>query len=231
MMLRDCMLYAGIRSSRKFARLSWFQRDFFYGLLNVAWPAGRFESDVGLLQAALYAPLLSKVSKRDVQVALAECHRIGLVKLWTDEGGRGWGEVVNYRQHGLKKRQQTTSAPSPGGSDPPDDQTGDLFAAIERIERKKEIPPDPPAERGDDELSSHVRKKRMPRTAARQHALKRALQAESSELRTELDDLLRPGGISYPVEPKPGTPRAERAAAVRARLAALKREIGELSEP
>lgn len=125
MILRDCMLYAGIRTSRKFARLSWFQRDFFYGLLHAAWPAGRFETDVEVLRAALYGPLLKKVPPRDVQEALAECYRIGLVKLWTDDNGRGWGEVINYRQHGLRKRKPSADAdppPDPGlfTTPPPD---------------------------------------------------------------------------------------------------------------
>lgn len=132
MILRDCMLYAGIRSSRRFAQLSWFQRDFFYGLLHAAWPAGRFEADVGLLRAALYGPLLSRVSQRDVQEALAECHRVGLVKLETGEDGRGWGEVVNYRQHGLKKRKQQPDAEPDGQPlDPPGLLAGMLPIQIE----------------------------------------------------------------------------------------------------
>lgn len=112
MTMRDCMLYAGIRGSRKFARLTWFQRDFFYGLLHAAWPAGRFESDVELLRAALYAPLLTKVSKRDVVQALAACREAGLLKLQTDESGRGWGEVVNYRQTGLRKGKKAEAVAS-----------------------------------------------------------------------------------------------------------------------
>lgn len=123
MTLRDCMLYAGIRTSQRFARLSWFERDFFYGLLHAAWPAGRFESDVEILRAALYGPLLSKVSKRDVQNALVQCHEVGLIKLWTDDSGRGWGEVTKYRQTGLRKRKSSDDA-DPPPIPPPDDGPG-----------------------------------------------------------------------------------------------------------
>lgn len=140
MTLRDCMLYAGIRTSRRFAGLTWFQRDFFYGLLHAAWPAGRFEADVGVLRAALYAPMLLKVSPRDVQDALVKCRELGLVKLWTDDSGRGWGEVVNYRQHGLKKRKRSDEEPPP--EPPPADDGPELFPKAgpppDQIEGKKE---------------------------------------------------------------------------------------------
>lgn len=108
--MRDCLLYAGIRGSARFAKLSWFQRDFFYGLLNAADPMGRFEANVDVLRAVLYAPVLSKVSKRDVQGALAACQQAELVKLWTKDG-RGYGEVVNYRQRGLKMRRSEIPPP------------------------------------------------------------------------------------------------------------------------
>lgn len=135
MTMHDCMLYAGIRSSRKFARLTWFQRDFFYGLLHAAWPAGRFESDVEVLRAAVYAPLLPKVTKRDVQDALVKCHEVGLVKLWTDDSGRGWGEVTNYRQTGLRKRKPADDGSPP--LPPAPESEPDLFRPAEK-EGKKE---------------------------------------------------------------------------------------------
>lgn len=147
MNLSDRMVYAGIRTSRRFAQLGWMQRDFFYGLLNVADALGRFEADVEVLRAALYAPILSKVSKRDVQGALVACQRAGLVKLWTGVDGRGYGEVVNYRQTGLRNRKSDIpppDAPDAGAlpglmeatADPPDPPTPPAFAR--RAKRRKE---------------------------------------------------------------------------------------------
>ncbi len=105
MIVRDCMVYCGIQTSRRFARLTWFQRDFFRGLLHVCDDYGRFEADVGMLRTVLYAPALEKVSERDVKEALLRCadDSLGLVKLYTRRG-RGYGKVINYRQNSLKNR-------------------------------------------------------------------------------------------------------------------------------
>lgn len=134
-MLNDRMVYAGIRTSRRFARLSWFHRDFFYGLLNAADECGRFENDADVLRAALYAPLLSRVSKRDVQGAVIACHQAGLVKLWTGVDGRGYGEVVNYRQTGLKRRR--SNIPPPQGAPPEPGLFGDGTDEEKEEKRRK----------------------------------------------------------------------------------------------
>lgn len=138
MTLRDCMVYAGIQTSRSVAKLNWFQRDFFRGVLHACDDYGRFEADAGLLRTVLYAPMLDKVTERDVKGALLRCAEasVGLIKLYTVRD-RGYGKVVNYRQTNLKRRRALY--PDEDDADDPD-----LFstappgdAPIQR-ERKKE---------------------------------------------------------------------------------------------
>lgn len=115
MNLNDRMIRGSIRTSRRFALLTWRERDFFYGILSIGDPMGRFENDPAELRAALYAPMLHRVSENDVKELLARCHALGLIRLYTD-GERGLGEVLNYGQNGLKKR----TSKIPGfAADPP----------------------------------------------------------------------------------------------------------------
>jgi hypothetical protein len=111
-MLRKCIVYPEIRTSERLAKLSWMQRDFFYGLLSLADPKGRFEAEVCELRTALFAPMLSRVSERDVESSLAACQKNGLVKLWTTDGRR-YGEVSGYKT-ALKLRTSKLPAPPDG---------------------------------------------------------------------------------------------------------------------
>ena len=85
MNLHVCHLHPVIRTSERFARLTWFERDLFYGLLNAAELNGHFENRPGLIRAAIYAPMLSKVTERDVERALQRLHSAELVKLYVGE--------------------------------------------------------------------------------------------------------------------------------------------------
>jgi hypothetical protein len=151
MMLRDRMVYGGIRTSKKVGALSWFERDLFSGLIHVADDFGRFEADADMLRAVLYAPCLSKVSGRDVGKALVRLHQAGLVKLYTHEA-RGYGKVINFRQTLQKRR-----ALYPDEDGPPAEP--ELFAdapdVSEKKERKKEggKAPEAPAPLAPDLLS------------------------------------------------------------------------------
>jgi hypothetical protein len=99
MTLHSCIVRPGIRTSAKVARLSWFHRDFFHGLLAVGQgDEGWFEANETLLRAALYAPCLGKVSERDLRDGLRKLQEVGVIKLWTGRNGRGYGLIVNYRQ-------------------------------------------------------------------------------------------------------------------------------------
>lgn len=111
MNLRDRMLYGAIRRSERFARLTFFQRDLFYGLLNVCDDYGRFDADPKGLRVALYGPCLSKVSWKDIQLALVPLHEQGLVRLYTGNDGRGYGEIRKFRQR-LMRRNAEHPAPS-----------------------------------------------------------------------------------------------------------------------
>lgn len=197
MILRAVIVYPELRGSAKFARLSWFHRDFFYGLLGVADPKGRFEADIDLLRAALYAPILSKVSKRDVQDALAECHRVGLVELWVAADGRGCGEVVKWRTN-LKKIESRLPA-RPGAppepelfsvADPP------LLSRDEQKEGRK--PPQPPAAAGGADVSDVSGRTARRRSPERQ---RREATTDLASIEAELESILRPGGCAYNVTP------------------------------
>lgn len=198
MMLRDRMVYAGIQNSKKMARLSWFQRDFFRGLLHVADDYGRFEADVEMLRTVLYVRQLSKVTMRDVQDALLRCAaaEVGLVKLYTVEG-RGYGKVVNFRQTLQKRR---ALYPDEGNALP----EPDLFGAGPEPppERRKEgKAPQPPAEAGGSIFPSP-----LPEAArfARRRSPERTLKAAQDELAAveqRMTEILYPGGCAHKVTP------------------------------
>lgn len=98
MNLHKCIVHPGIRTSERFARLNWFQRDLFYGLLSAAHKGGWFENNAAALRAALFAPCLGKVSERDLKDGLLKLREVELIKLWTGRNGRAYGAIINYRQ-------------------------------------------------------------------------------------------------------------------------------------
>lgn len=207
MMLRDRMVYGGIQTSRRMARLTWMQRDFFRGLLHVADDYGRFEADAEMLRAVLYGPMLSKVSVRDVQEALMRCaaSEIGLVKLYTVEG-RGYGKVYNFRQTLMKRR---ALYPDEDGAA----QEPELFPAgapePPPPERKKEgKSPQPPAAAGGS-ITSSFSPEPGPSSApavryTRRRSPERTLAAsrdELEEVEKEMTEILYPGGCAHKVAP------------------------------
>lgn len=103
MILRDCLVRAGIVTSDRVCRMPPHVQLFFRNLLHVCDGAGRFEARAAILRAVLYAPSLHKVSERDVQGWLTQCHEAGLIKLYT-VGGAGYGKVPNYGQRDTKRR-------------------------------------------------------------------------------------------------------------------------------
>lgn len=137
MILRDCMVYGGIQTSRRVARLNWFQQVFFRSVFHVCDDYGRFEADAGMLRTVLFAPQLGKVPERDVKDALLRCAEqdVGLVKLYAVRG-RGYGKVVNYRQDGLRKRRALY--PGEDDQDEPDLFTSSPPSTADPPSRKKE---------------------------------------------------------------------------------------------
>ncbi len=199
MTLRDRMVYAGIRTSRRFARLSWFERDLFQGILHVADDYGRFEVDVGMLRTVLYGPSLHKVSERDLQGALLRFGEvgIGLVKFYA-VAGRGYGKVLNFRQTGLTKRRGWY--PDEEGVVPEPEL---VFTASEG--KKEGESPQPPAAAGGRNPSEFseaaelpaVRQRRPSRRLPKLADLHEELDAISEEMR----GIMRPGGCAYNVAP------------------------------
>jgi hypothetical protein len=134
MNLHKCILLPGIRTSERFGRLNWLQRDLFYGLLAVANKGGWFENNAANLRAALYAPCLGKLDQRDLKHGLLKLQEVGLIKLWVGRNGRAYGAIINYRQ------KYEYGEELPADAHPPDDE---LRLAIEEPPDRA-IPPDPP---------------------------------------------------------------------------------------
>jgi hypothetical protein len=200
MTLRDRMVYAGIQTSRRMARLSWFERDVFRSLIHVADDYGRFEADPELLRSVLYGPCLAKVSVRDVQGALMRLAQtdIGLVKLYTVRG-RGYGKVNNFRQTLQKRR---ALYPQDEDDPPPADLFTEVASSFFSAEGKKEekSPQSPPA----GGLPSNLSGLEKPKTR-RRRSPERALAASRDELvqvEREMEEILRPGGVAYNIQPE-----------------------------
>jgi hypothetical protein len=203
MILRDRMVYGGIQNSRRMAKLSWFQREFFRGLLHAADDYGRFEADAELLRSVLFALDLSKVSKRDVQEALLRCAapEVGLVKLYTVKG-QGYGKVINFRQT-LKKRRGLY--PDEEGDTPEPELFAEPATAAPVKERKKEekIPlyPPPAGDRNSFSWEGRTEATARPRRVRRLPSLDN-LKTELAEVEAEMTTILRPGGCAYNVQPE-----------------------------
>jgi hypothetical protein len=217
-MLRDYMLYAGIRTSRRFCRLSWFQRDLFVGLLHACDDYGRFEADAEKLWAVLYALDRARVSKRDVQEGLLRftAADIGLVRFYTVRGV-GYGKVHNFRQNGLKKRRALY--PDEDGSEP-ELFTGPPVETVSGRKERRKSPHSPPPAGGEDTPLTQTK----PRQPARFRRAVRldTLNDERERLEDEMRAILRPGGCAYAVEPT--QPEKQK------RLAALRQAHAELCE-
>lgn len=103
MKLRDRMIYAGIVMSDLKRRHQPHIREFYRDLLHVCDDCGRFEANVRDLRSVLFAPILNRVSERDVQGYLQALHVAGDIKLYTVRG-RGFGKVTKWRQLRLKRK-------------------------------------------------------------------------------------------------------------------------------
>jgi len=215
------MIRHAIRNSPRFARASWRERDFYYGLLTIADDLGRFDATPAILRAGLYAPMLQKVSERDVKEMLARCQALGLVKLYAI-GGQGYGQVMRYDQKMAKKQ---PLYPAPDDEPELDLGTPEPPRAPRLKERKKEIPPNPPPSGGPD-LPTF-----SPQTSRRTVSPRRELQAARAELESngeELRAILRPGGCAYNVTPT--GEKLERYNALLARRTTLEQRIEQLQK-
>lgn len=103
MKLRDRMIYAGVVMSDLKRRHPAHVREFYRDILHVCDDHGRFEANVRDLRAVLFAPILDRVSERDVQGYLQALHVAGDIKLYTVRG-RGFGKVTKWRQLRLRKK-------------------------------------------------------------------------------------------------------------------------------
>lgn len=233
MTLRDYMVYAGIRTSRRFCKLSWFHRDLFMGVLHACDDYGRFEADAEKLWSVLYALDRARVTMRDVQEGLRRmgAQEIGLVKYYTVRGV-GYGKVHNYRQTGLKKRRALY--PDEVGHEPELWEPPPVEVAPER---KKEFSPHSPPPAGGGEAlpdtEQAAKATALPVKPARFRRAERleTLHEERERIEEEMRAILRPGGCAYNIEPT-GEKRARfdalkaAHAEVLARVDRRRRELG-----
>lgn len=122
--LREVLVRPGIIDSERVCRLPLACQIFFRNLLHAADGAGIFPADADELKQAFYWRCPG-VTRPHIEAWLAQCHRAGLVNLYTN-GGKGWGEVINYgqRDHRRKRLYPTRSEDelnftAPPGADPP----------------------------------------------------------------------------------------------------------------
>lgn len=117
--LRKVLVHPGIIDSERVCALPIAAQLFFRNLLHCCDGAARFVADPAELRYALYqrAP---GVASSHVETWLVKCHQARLVKLYTRDG-KGYGEVLNYRQTNGK---QPVLYPAPPGEDGRDAELG-----------------------------------------------------------------------------------------------------------
>jgi hypothetical protein len=156
--LRDCLVRHGIVNSRRVCRLPIAVQLFFRNLLHTCDGAGRFLADADELRIALYQHALDRVSRSHVSRWMAECHTAELVKLYTGQDGRGYGEVLNYGQRDSKRRvlhpaREADQLNFVAPSEPAADSTGDppLVSSRTELNRRELKSPQPPPPAGERE--------------------------------------------------------------------------------
>lgn len=91
------MIRKAIRNSDAFCTLDWFARDVYIGLLLYADDYGLYDARPKILRAELYALMLDKVRESDLQRALENCERAGLVRFYSVDG-KPYLHVQKYGQ-------------------------------------------------------------------------------------------------------------------------------------
>lgn len=206
MILRPYILHPEWLGSDRVVGLRDHVKLFFLKIGNVTDGAGRFEADAAMLRAALYPKELHKVSERDVKGMMEQIHTAGLVRLYT-RAGKGFGEVTIYKQLDSKRKVRfpgpdagelnfAMEGPSPAEPGPPEVSP---VAARPRPEMKRNESPQSPPAGGLLQISpssERVLKKRSP-----ERVLATA-RDELGEVESALEEILRPGGCAYNVQPK-----------------------------
>lgn len=136
--LRKVLVHPGIVHSERVCALPVTVQLFFRNLLHCCDGAARFVADPAELRYALYqrAP---GVASSHVEAWLIRCHQARLVKLYTRDG-KGYGEVLNYRQTNGK---QPVLYPAPPEEDGREAELG--LGLPEAIASAEDSPDDEPA--------------------------------------------------------------------------------------
>lgn len=91
------MIRRALLDSERVNGLDWFSQVFFFRLLLVADDFGLYDGRVAFMRAQMYGMCLERVREADLQRALQECERAGLIRFY-EAGGKPYVMVLRYGQ-------------------------------------------------------------------------------------------------------------------------------------
>ena len=100
---RDVLVRHGILDSPRMCRQPLALQLFFRNLLFLGDKNARFSANADDIRLDLYRHALDRVKIHHIQDWLAECERLGLVKIYT-RSGKTYGQILNYGQRDDYKR-------------------------------------------------------------------------------------------------------------------------------
>lgn len=138
------------------------------------------------------------------------------------------GETAKHRASEAKRKAEQREQAGHRDKCPGNTGTNVPHHAGPEKRREDTTPHSPPAEQGGAGCLNGPEppKRRPPRTPRTVAGVQRAM----AELRTEIDEVLRPGGCAMPQEPPPESGDAQRLAVLRARLADHERLLATVSD-
>lgn len=109
------MIRRALVDSDRFNELGWMEQNFYFRLLLTADDYGLFDARLSVLRAQLYPVSGGRVREADLQRALAESERAGLIRLYEVEG-KVYGQVLRYGQRRLSRPRYPLPTEEHGGS-------------------------------------------------------------------------------------------------------------------
>jgi hypothetical protein len=104
------------RTSETLAKLTHGCERLFWRLTTYADDWGRFLASAAVLRAHCFALLLTTISELDVEGWIAELQHHNLIRLYTAEDGKLYGEFVTWRKHQrVRAKFSKYPAPTPAG--------------------------------------------------------------------------------------------------------------------
>lgn len=91
------MIRKALLDSERVNGLDWFAQVFYFRLLLVADDFGLYDGRVAFMRAQMYGMCLDRVREADLQRALRDCERAGLIRFY-EAGGKPYVMVLRYGQ-------------------------------------------------------------------------------------------------------------------------------------